>query len=45
MSGRLGYERTTVKNLKVAAIDEKNNILAVKGAVPGRNGTLIEITG
>lgn len=45
MSGRLGYERTTVKNLKVAAIDEKNNILAVKGAVPGRNGTLVEITG
>jgi len=45
MPGRLGSERTTVKNLKVAAVDEKNNILAVKGAVPGKKGTLLEIRG
>ncbi len=45
MSGRLGADRVTVKNLKVAAVDKKNNILAVKGAVPGRRGTLLEIRG
>lgn len=43
MAGRMGQERITVKNLKVAAIDEKNNILMVKGAVPGMRGTLLEI--
>jgi len=45
MPGRMGSERITVKNLKIARIDPKNNILAVKGAVPGRMGTLIEIRG
>lgn len=45
MSGRLGFERTTVKNLKIAAVDEANNILAIRGAVPGRRGTLLEIRG
>ncbi len=44
MAGRMGQERITVKNLKVAAIDEKNNILMVKGAVPGMRGTLLEIS-
>lgn len=45
MPGRLGSERVTVKNLEIAAVDEKNNILAVKGAVPGGRGTLLEIRG
>src|SRR4030042_2106296 len=45
MPGRMGFERVTVKNLKVAKIDPKNNMIAVKGAVPGRKGTLIEIRG
>jgi large subunit ribosomal protein L3 len=43
MAGRMGGDRTTVKNLKIAKIDPENNILAVKGAVPGRKGTLLEI--
>ena len=43
MGGRMGSDRTTVKNLKIAKIDPENNILAVKGAVPGRNGILLEI--
>jgi len=43
MPGRMGFERTTVKNLEVAKIDKKNNVLMVKGAVPGRKGTLLEI--
>lgn len=43
MPGRMGYDRITVKNLKVIKIDKKNNLIAVKGAVPGRRGTLLEI--
>jgi large subunit ribosomal protein L3 len=45
MPGRMGAERITVKNLEVVKIDPKNNLLAVKGAVPGRRGTLLEIRG
>ncbi len=43
MPGRMGFGRITVKNLKVVKIDKENNLLAVKGAVPGRKGTLLEI--
>ncbi|MDP2967124.1 MAG: 50S ribosomal protein L3 [bacterium] len=45
MPGRMGNERTTVKNLEIVKIDKENNLLAVKGAVPGVNGTLLEIRG
>ncbi|MDP2910315.1 MAG: 50S ribosomal protein L3 [bacterium] len=45
MPGRAGSERITVKNLKIVKIDPENNLLAVKGAVPGRKGTLLEIRG
>lgn len=45
MPGRMGSERVTVKNLKVVKIDKENNLLAVKGAVPGRKGILLEIRG
>lgn len=44
MPGRMGYDRTTVKNLKIMKIDKTNNILAIKGAVPGRRGTLVEVS-
>ena len=43
MAGRMGGERITVKNLEIITIDPENNILEVKGAVPGRKGTLLEI--
>ena len=43
MPGRMGFERITKKNLKIAKIDIENNLIAVKGAVPGRQGTLLEI--
>ncbi len=43
MPGRMGSERVTVKNLKIVKIDKENNLLAVRGAVPGRRGTLLEI--
>ena len=45
MPGRMGFERTTVKNLKIVKIDPKNNMLAIKGAIPGRKGTVVEIKG
>lgn len=45
MPGRMGFERTTIKNLEIVKVDPDNNILAIKGAVPGGNGTLLEIRG
>lgn len=43
MAGRMGGERVTVKNLTVVDIDPKNNLLAVKGLVPGARGGLLII--
>jgi len=43
MAGRMGGERITVKNLKIIKIDPEKNLVAIKGAVPGRKGTLLEI--
>lgn len=45
MPGHTGAERVTVKNLKIAKIDLDNNLIAIKGAVPGHKGTLLEIRG
>jgi large subunit ribosomal protein L3 len=38
MAGRLGAERTTARNLRVVRVDSDNNLLLVRGAVPGPNG-------
>ena len=43
MGGRMGSDRVTVKNLEIVAVDTKNNLLAVKGAVPGRRGSLVTV--
>lgn len=43
MPGRCGFEKITVKNLEIIKIDPTNNLIALKGAVPGRRGTLIEL--
>lgn len=43
MPGRMGSQRTDVKNLEVVKIDQENNLIAVKGAVPGRRGSLVEV--
>ena len=41
MGGRMGGDQVTVKNLRVAKIDSENNLLYVRGAVPGgRNGVV-----
>lgn len=45
MPGRMGSETVTVRNLKVAKIDPEQDILAVKGAVPGKRGTFVKIVG
>jgi large subunit ribosomal protein L3 len=44
MAGRMGGERSSVKNLKIVHIDQENNILFLKGAVPGVKGRIVEIT-
>ncbi|MBL3593170.1 MAG: 50S ribosomal protein L3 [Synergistaceae bacterium] len=42
MPGQMGDEKVTVKNLDVVAVDSENNLLLVKGAVPGaRNGLVV----
>jgi len=43
MPGHTGAEKVTVSNLTIEEIDKENNILAVKGAVPGAKGTLLRI--
>ena len=43
MAGRMGNERVTVSNLKVALIDVEKNIIYVQGAVPGAINSLIQI--
>ncbi len=45
MAGRMGSDRVTIKNLKVVHIDSASNTLYISGAIPGRRGTLVEITG
>lgn len=43
MAGRMGGDRITIKNLKIVNIDKENNHILIKGAIPGRRGTLVEI--
>lgn len=44
MPGRTGGRGVTIRNLKIALVDDKNNLLAITGAVPGPNGSLVEIS-
>ncbi len=42
MAGRMGNVRTTTKNLKIALVDNENQVIGVTGAVPGpRKGTVL----
>ena len=43
MAGRYGNDRHTVQNLSIVRIDTERNLIAVKGAVPGRKGGLVII--
>jgi large subunit ribosomal protein L3 len=41
MAGRMGNDRVTVKNLKIAKIMPEKNLILVKGAIPGHNGSFV----
>ena len=43
MPGQTGDARTTVKNLRVEHVDAENNLIAVRGAVPGARNSLVRI--
>lgn len=43
MAGRMGSDRITVKNLTVLSVSPETNEILIKGALPGRRGTLLEI--
>ncbi len=45
MAGRMGSDRITVKNLKVTQINTEAGLILIKGAIPGRRGTLVEVRG
>lgn len=45
MAGRMGSDLVTVKNLKILAVDAANNQILIRGALPGRRGTIITING
>ena len=44
MAGHMGMTRVTIKNLVVAGIDPKKNLIMLRGAVPGARGGVIEIS-
>jgi large subunit ribosomal protein L3 len=43
MGGRYGNERVTMRNLKVVRVDLENNLILVRGAIPGPNGGYVII--
>lgn len=44
LAGHYGVDRTTVQNLTIAKVDVENNLIAVKGAIPGPKGGIVVIT-
>ena len=43
LPGHMGAERITVQNLRVVKVDSENNLIAIKGAIPGPNGGTVII--
>ncbi|MEZ5404017.1 MAG: 50S ribosomal protein L3 [Bryobacteraceae bacterium] len=43
MGGRMGGDQVTVRNLEVIQVDEDDNLLVIKGAVPGPNGSYVMV--
>ena len=43
LPGHMGVVRTTVQNLEVVKIDPENNLIAIKGAIPGPKGAVVSI--
>lgn len=44
MAGQMGNERVTVQNLDVVKVDAENNLIAIRGAIPGPKGGFVYIT-
>lgn len=44
MPGRMGNDKITVQNLVIIKVDAENNMIAVKGAVPGNKGGIVTVT-
>ena len=45
MAGRMGGEQVTVKNLQVTYIDKEDNLIGVKGAIPGPKRSTVVVRG
>jgi large subunit ribosomal protein L3 len=43
MAGRMGSQSVTVKNLEIVKVDKEKGIIAIKGAVPGHRGSVVQI--
>ena len=43
LAGHLGHERVTIQNLCVVKVDAENNLIAIKGAIPGPKGGIVLI--
>jgi large subunit ribosomal protein L3 len=43
MGGRMGGDRVKITNLEVLKVDTENNLIVVKGAIPGFNGSMVVI--
>jgi len=43
MAGHMGVQRVTVRNLEIVSVDEEDNVLMVKGAIPGPNGGYVMV--
>ena len=44
MAGHMGHERVTVQNLEVVKVDAENNLIAIRGAIPGPKGGVVIIS-
>lgn len=44
MPGHMGAERVTIQNLEVVKVDAENNLIAIKGAIPGPKGGVVVLT-
>jgi large subunit ribosomal protein L3 len=42
-AGHMGTDRVTVRNLEVVEVDTEDNVLMIKGAVPGPNGSYVMV--
>ncbi len=43
MAGHMGIQRVTVRNLEIVEVDDEDNVLMVKGAIPGPNGGYVVV--